>query len=78
MQQWKMEVYNAVDALANRARKDTMSQHTSLNQCTQLKDWRPTSRDRCFSISEQERLGMNRTEQYLDDVYEPIGRKLKT
>ena len=67
-----------MDALANSERENTMSQLTSLNQYIQLKDWRPTPRDRCFSMSEQKKLGMNRTEQYLDDLYEPIGRKLKT
>ena len=51
---------------------------TSLQQYIQLKDWSITTRDRCFSMSEQDKLGMNCTEQYLDDLYEPIGRKLKT
>lgn len=73
-----MEVYNAVDTLADSEREDSMTQLTSLTQYLQLKDWRATPRDRCFSMSEQEKLGMLRPEQYLDDLYEPIGRKLKT
>ena len=77
-QQWKEKVYNAVDALANSEREGTMSQLSSLTQYVQIKDWRPTPRDRCFSMSEQEKLGMLRTEQYLDDLHEHIGRKLKT
>ena len=75
---WKSRVYNAVDSHYDNIRSIDMSALRSTTRYRQIKNWNATPRDRCFSMGEQEKLGMLRVEPYLDDITDPIGRKLKT
>ena len=72
---WKDIVYKAVEHNFNIRRQE---RRANTQRYLHIKTWAETPRDRCFSQSEQYKLGMYKTEVYLDESAEHIGRKLKT
>ena len=75
---WKEYVANKVNIHYDNKRAQKLRNQRSTSNYREIKCWEQTPRHRCFSMGEQERFGMLNTENYLDDLRDPIGRKLKT
>ena len=77
-EEWQEQVAQKVDAHYNNIRAQKMDTLPSTETYRAVKCWEQTPRHRCFSMGEQGKYGMLKMESYLDDLSEPIGRKLKT